>query len=60
MVGLRYEGLYKISQVLISRNLVGGAYMRFELRRMEGQPPINRSRPTSAEMRDFERIQDYY
>lgn len=37
-IGLRYDGLYMIKDVLTSINLNGGAYIRFELERMEGQP----------------------
>ncbi|KAE9962925.1 hypothetical protein BLS_009874 [Venturia inaequalis] len=59
-IGFRYDGLYRISRVLTSTNNNGGAYIRFELRRLNTEPPYNLTRPTSAERRLYERIQDHY
>ncbi|QDS69624.1 hypothetical protein FKW77_008898 [Venturia effusa] len=59
-IGFRYDGLYKISRVLTSTNHNGGKYIRFELKRLETEPPYNFSRPTSLERRLYERIQDHY
>ncbi|TID23563.1 hypothetical protein E2P81_ATG03128 [Venturia nashicola] len=59
-IGFRYDGLYRISRVLTSTNNHGGAYIRFELNRLATEPPYNFSRPTSAERKLYERIQNHY
>lgn len=48
-VGLRYDGLYMITDVETKHNTLGGAYYRFRLEREEGQQPIDRYRPTMDE-----------
>ena len=60
-VGLRYDGLYKVVAVRTPLNAKGGQYEQFELRRMEGQGPLEvvRARPTMREQRDFEHIDDW-
>lgn len=62
-VGIRYDGLYTVSDVLVAKNKVGGLYQKFRLRRVAGQQPlaqINRTVPSIQQRRDFARIQDYY
>lgn len=59
-IGLRYDGLYRINRVLTSINHNGGAYIRFELKRLENQPPYDFRRPDSEERKAAERIHDYY
>jgi hypothetical protein len=59
-VGFRYDGLYAIVREDTPRNEKGGAYIRFKLERMPDQPDIDRSRPTSAEVKAFDRVKDYY
>ncbi len=59
-VGLRYDGLYRVEREEIMLNKKGGAYLRFRLRRVGGQPPIDRSRPTVAEKRDYDCVRSYY
>ena len=58
--GLRYDGLYRITQENIRRNDKGGAYIRFTLERDPNQPEIDQNRPTEAELRAFSRVRDYY
>ncbi|KAI9881635.1 MAG: hypothetical protein M1830_000200 [Pleopsidium flavum] len=59
-VGLRYDGLYQVKQQETRKNRRGGAYLRFRLERVVGQPPIDRARPTRAEKRDYECVRTYY
>lgn len=59
-VGLRYDGLYRVELEEIRRNQKGGAYLRFRLGRVAGQPPIDRGRPTVAERRDYDCVRSYY
>ncbi len=59
-VGLRYDGLYQVKQQETRKNRRGGAYLRFRLERVVGQPPIDRDRPTMAERRDYECVRTYY
>lgn len=59
-VGLRYDGLYRVELEETMLNKNGGAYLRFRLRRVGGQPPIDRSRPTVAEKRDYDCVRSYY
>lgn len=47
--GLRYDGLYIITDVETRHNALGGAYYRFRLDRQQGQQPIDRYRPTMDE-----------
>lgn len=48
-VGLRYDGLYIITDIETKQNTLGGAYYRFRLEREPGQQPIDRFRPTMDE-----------
>ena len=59
-VGLRYDGLYQVGREETKINRRGGAYLRFRLERVAGQPPIDRSRPTVAEKRDYDCVRSYY
>lgn len=59
-VGFRYDGLYKIRQETVRKNVKGGAFIRFELVREPNQPAINLSHPTPRERKLFERVTDYY
>jgi len=58
--GCRYDGLYKVVAALHARNQKGGLYEQFKLVRLEDQDPIVTTRPTPAEIRDFETIKDGY
>lgn len=60
VVGYRYDGLYKIVGEKTEKNVNGGAYVRFELRREPGQPAIDRSRPTPRERELCELVSRYY
>lgn len=58
--GIRYDGLYK---VVSSRAVEKGekeVYYQFELKRLPGQDPIDRSKPTPSQVRDFNRVSDGY
>jgi hypothetical protein len=59
-IGFRYDGLYRLVEQQLRSNDYGGAYIRVKLERESGQPPYDRTRPTRAEQKAFERIQDYY
>jgi len=59
-VGFRYDGLYRITQYRIQHNTLGGAYYRFKLERLSGQPDMVFDRPNAKERRDFERVKDWY
>ena len=55
--GIRYDGLYRIvSSDGTAKNAKGGAYVRFKLVRMAGQPAIDLSRPTQVEKDVFDRL----
>ena len=59
-VGLRYDGLYMITDVEIKHNTLGGAYYRFRLEREEGQRPIDRYRPNMDEKYYYDLIEKGY
>lgn len=59
-VGLRYDGLYMITDVETKHNTLGGAYYRFRLEREQGQQPIDRYRPNMDEKYYYERIERGY
>lgn len=59
-VGLRYDGLYLITDVETRHNALGGAYYRFRLERKQGQQPIDRFRPTMDEKLDNDLIGNGY
>jgi hypothetical protein len=58
--GYRYDGLYKIVGEKIEKNVRGGAYVRFELRRERDQDDINMSRPTARERELCSIVTNYY
>ena len=55
-VGIRYDGLYKISEELLPKNHKGGRYVRFRLVRKNGQPAIDLSHPNAEERAIFCRL----
>ena len=61
-VGLRYDGLYQITDEEVKHNEKGGLYVRFKLERLGGQPELRSvtRRPTQQEIADEERIKDGY
>ncbi|KAF2760533.1 hypothetical protein EJ05DRAFT_474402 [Pseudovirgaria hyperparasitica] len=56
--GMRYDGLYRVEGSTIKTNHLGGAYEQFKLVRSENQDPIDYTRPTVQEQRDYEAL--YY
>ncbi|KAK5116124.1 hypothetical protein LTR62_008450 [Meristemomyces frigidus] len=60
VVGMRYDGLYRVETVTNPTNAKGGLYEQFGLKREDGQPDINIMRPNVAEQRDFARINEPY
>lgn len=60
--GIRYDGLYQVRDIRTPRNKQHGLYEVFKLRRLPNQPSLEslRSIPTLQQLRDFERIKDYY
>ncbi len=54
--GVRYDGLYTVTGEETRHNSHGGAYVRFRLDRVSGQPAIDMSRPTKEEIALCERI----
>ena len=59
-VGLRYDGLYRVVSVETPFNGKGGKYEQFKLVRLEGQKPIDKSRPSPKELEDFNKMKDDY
>lgn len=47
--GLRYDGLYTITDIETRHNILGEAYYNFRLETQQGQQPIDRLRPTMDE-----------
>jgi len=58
--GFRYDGLYKVTDQNVRKNMKGGAFIRFTLVRESNQLPIDHSRPTAREVEEFKRVQHYY
>jgi len=61
VVGIRYDGLYRVVAMQLRMNQRGGLYEQFKLERLGGQPPLSdivESRPTAKEVRDFDRRGD--
>ncbi|KAG8530138.1 uncharacterized protein KY384_005621 [Bacidia gigantensis] len=56
--GLRYDGLYRVTNEATEKNDVGGAYLRFKLVRAPNQPDIDSTRPTMAERRVWNAVKD--
>lgn len=59
-IGMRYDGLYKVLSYTASKSEEKGAYLIFRLKRLADQDPINKSRPTWEEERQFEKVQQGY
>lgn len=59
--GFRYDGLYRVVAQKELKNRKCGAFIQFELHRMEGQAPIVTSRPDADEQKTFQdiRLVDY-
>lgn len=55
-VGVRYDGLYHITDQKICENANFGGYLRFKLVRAVDQEPIDLQRPNTGERRIFERL----
>jgi hypothetical protein len=55
-MGFRYDGLYKVVAQKELKNDQGGAFIQFELHRMEDQAPIDTSKPGLAEQKAFYNI----
>jgi hypothetical protein len=63
IVGIRYDGLYYVTDMQLKVNTNGGLYEQFKLERLGGQPPlysIIKARPTAQEVRDFQRRHEEY
>jgi hypothetical protein len=58
--GIRYDGLYDVTEWHEKQNKKGGTYILFHLIRLNDQAPINRERPSQEEIRAFERVKDGY
>ncbi|KAF7949822.1 uncharacterized protein EAE97_003331 [Botrytis byssoidea] len=63
--GIRYDGLYRVTDGNVETNGKGGKFWRFtlkRLRRVDGsdQVPINLSRPTKEEVGLFEKVKGGY
>ena len=58
--GYRYDGLYRVVRVTHPKNAKGGRYEQFGLMRLGEQAPIDRTRPTPREVKDYQRISDGY
>ncbi|KAK4895707.1 ubiquitin-like with PHD and RING finger domains 2 [Elasticomyces elasticus] len=56
--GLRYDGLYRVTDIQHPTNARGGMFEQFELTRLDGQMPLERAllRPNSREVRDAAKI----
>lgn len=55
IVGIRYDGRYRVVATQLRTNMKGGLYEQFKLERMGDQPTLDsKSRPTPDEIRDFE------
>lgn len=48
--GIRYDGLYRITEEKVRRNREGRSYLRFRLERRGGQGEIGRGRPSREEV----------
>lgn len=60
--GIRYDGLYDVTEMRVLVNEKGSSYQRFKLERRGGQPTLESIRhiPTVEQRQDFERIKDGY
>jgi hypothetical protein len=60
--GIRYDGLYCVTQVKTARNDKGGLYEKFKLSRQPNQASLGsiRDKPTQQQLSDYYRIKEYY
>ncbi|KAK2068338.1 hypothetical protein P8C59_002980 [Phyllachora maydis] len=60
--GIRYDGLYEVTDVKTSTNSQGGLYRRFRLRRCPDQVSLDQVQraPSLQQRADFERIREGY
>jgi hypothetical protein len=58
--GIRYDGLYEVTEWHEKRNKMGGTYILFHLIRRNDQAPIDRARPSQEEIKAFEMVKDGY
>ncbi|KAI1506043.1 PUA-like domain-containing protein [Biscogniauxia marginata] len=61
--GIRYDGLYRVVQQLVSTNTKGGLYEQFKLQRESGQTPLEELRrisPTTQQKIDLAQYQRGY
>lgn len=60
--GIRYDGLYDVTEVKILVNEKGSLYQRFKLERRGGQPSLESIRgiPTRTQRQQFDRIKEAY
>lgn len=60
--GIRYDGLYRVTEMRVLVNEKGSSYQRFRLERMAGQPSLESIRgiPTEEQRQQFDRIKDGY
>lgn len=60
--GIRYDGLYRVTEMRVLVNEKGSSYQRFRLERVPGQPSLEsiRGMPTEEQREQFERIKDGY
>ncbi|RDL41764.1 uncharacterized protein BP5553_01743 [Venustampulla echinocandica] len=54
--GCRYDGLYVVDKYTVATNTQKGAFLQFHLRRLQGQPPIDVSKPTVDQEREFDKV----
>lgn len=58
--GFRYDGLYTIIEEKERTNKAGGVYLCWKLKRNGNQPPLDLTRPTAEDLRQFDRIEEGY
>lgn len=58
--GFRYDGLYTIIEEKERTNKAGGVYLCWKLKRNGDQPPLDLTRPTAEDLRQFDRIEEGY
>lgn len=61
-LGLRYDGLYIVEEVILSENTKGGKYEKFKLVREPNQRHLNElvTIPSIRQQNDYARIKDYF
>lgn len=59
-VGIRYDGLYRVASHSQQETNEGVGYWRFTLQRLEDQPPIDLSKPSIEERKEYARMMSRY